>query len=313
MNNNSLAVLLLSNRLVPVDERPFSSREVWNLFDRLPEIGNVLVATEQDLLANYDLEPELVIRAKRLCDAATAFIFEMERLEESGIRVLSFLDESFPQRVIETLGHKSSAFLLVAGNTDLLDLTGRGIVGSRNASAESIEVAQGSARDAVRRGEVVISGLARGIDRVAMSAALDIDGSVVGVPTEGVRIVAKSNEIRNLVHEGKICLVSPYAPDVRFSVGLAMGRNRFVYALSKSTLVVTSDLRKGGTWSGAEEALKGNFAQVDVWTGEGATTGNMGLVDLGARPVNNRDDFWTTSHAPNLNDQDLEPQQLKLF
>lgn len=313
MNNNSLAVLLLSNRLVAVDEKPFSSREVWNLFHRLPNIGKILEASEQDLLTNYDLESELVIRAKKLCDGATAFIFEMERLEESGIRVLSFLDDSFPQRVIETLGQKSSAFLLVAGNTNLLDLTGRGIVGSRNASNESIEVAQGAARDAVRRGEVVISGLARGIDQVAMSAALDMDGSVVGIPTEGIRVVAKSNEIRNLVHEGKICLVSPYAPDVRFSVGLAMGRNRFVYALSESTLVVTSDLKKGGTWSGAEEALKGNFAQVDVWTGEGATPGNLGLVDLGARPVSNRDNFWTKGYTPDPDDQDPQPKHLKLF
>ena len=311
MNTNSLAVLLLSNRLVPVDEKPFTAREVWNLYRRVPNIGHILESSADDLISNYELEPEVVSRAKKLCDAATAFIFEMERLEESGIRVVSFLDELFPHRVTETLGSKSSVFFLIAGNTDLLELTGRGIVGSRNASPESVEVAQEAARDAVRRGEVVISGLARGIDRVAMSAALELDGSVIGVPTEGIRVVAKSNEVRNLVHEGKICLVSPYAPDVRFSVGLAMGRNRFVYALSKSTLVVTSDLKKGGTWSGAEEALKGKFAQVDVWTGDGATPGNMGLVDLGARPVNSRDDFWTKDFSPPPPANDSE--QLKLF
>ena len=313
MDNNSLAVLLLSNRLVPVEEKPFTAREIWNLFQRLPDIGNILDTPEQDIISNYDLEPDLVARAKRLCDAATAFIFEMERLEESGIRVVSFLDDSFPQRVVDTLGQKSSAFLLIAGNTDLLNLTGRGIVGSRDASPESVEVAQDAARDAVRKGDVVISGLARGIDRIAMSAALEMDGPVIGVPTEGIRVVAKSNEIRNLVHEGKICLVSPYAPDVRFSVGLAMGRNRFVYALSESTLVVTSDLRKGGTWSGAEEALKGKFAQVDVWTGDGATAGNAELVKLGARPVSSREDFWAMGFTPEPAKDNPEPQQLKLF
>ncbi len=90
-------------------------------------------------------------------------------------------------------------------------------------------------------------------------------------------------------------------------------RNRFVYALSQSTLIVASDLKKGGTWAGAEEALKGKFGQVDVWTGEGATKGNEGLVDIGARPVPSSEMFW----EPNLIATDKEPienaEQLKLF
>ena len=61
-----------------------------------------------------------------------------------------------------------------------------------------------------------------------------------------------------------------------------MGQNRFVYALSQSTLIVASELKKSGTWTGAEEALKGKFGQVDLWTGDGATKGNEGLVDIGA-------------------------------
>jgi predicted Rossmann fold nucleotide-binding protein DprA/Smf involved in DNA uptake len=159
---------------------------------------------------------------------------------------------------------------------------------------------------------VVVSGLAKGIDRVAMSAALEADGQVVGVPTEGIRRIANVNEIRNLVHEGRICLVSPYAPDVGFSVGLAMGRNKFVYALSESTLVVTSDLEKGGTWAGAEEALKGEFAQVDVWAGEGATRGNLALVAKGAHPVHSKDEFWASGFIPAPAVFDSDPEQLRL-
>jgi predicted Rossmann fold nucleotide-binding protein DprA/Smf involved in DNA uptake len=251
-------------------------------------------------------------RTKKLCDAATAFTFEMERLEESGIRVLSFLDDGFPKRVTDALGTKSSAFLLVAGNINLFDRTGRGLVGSRNASDEIVSVAQSAANAAVRQGDVVVSGLAKGVDQVAMSAALDADGEVIGVPTEGIRRIAKSNDVRKLVHEGRICLVSPYAPDVGFSVGLAMGRNRFVYALSESTLVVASDLEKGGTWAGADEALKGDFAQVDVWTGEGATKGNAALVAKGAHAVPSRDEFWLSGFNPAPAVFAADPEQLKL-
>ena len=313
MNTDSLAVLLLTNRLVEVDAKPLAAGEIWKLLSRLPQIGLVLECSAETLVSDHGLEIAEAERLKKLCGAATAFTFEIERLEESGIRLLSFLDEGFPSHLVDILGTKASAFLLVAGNIDLLERIGRGIVGSRNASQEVIEVAESAARAAVRQGEVVVSGLARGIDRVAMSAALEADGEVIGVPTEGLRRVASGNEVRNLVHEGKICLVSPYAPDVGFSVGLAMGRNRFVYALSQSTLVVASDLKKGGTWAGAEEALKGKFGQVDVWTGEGAPKGNQGLVDIGGRPVSSPEMFW----EPNQVVTDTEPienaEQLKLF
>ena len=313
MNTDSLAVLLLTNRLVEVDAKPLAAGEIWKLLSRLPQIGLVLECSAETLVSDHGLEITEAERLKKLCGAATAFTFEIERLEESGIRVLSFLDGGFPSHLVDTLGTKASAFLLVAGNIDLLERTGRGIVGSRNASQEVIEVAESAARAAVRQGEVVVSGLARGIDRVAMSAALEADGEVIGVPTEGLRRVASGNEIRNLVHEGRICLVSPYAPDVGFSVGLAMGRNRFVYALSQSTLIVASDLKKGGTWAGAEEALKGKFGQVDVWTGEGATKGNEGLVAIGARPVSSPEMFWEPNEIANDTAPIENAEQLKLF
>ena len=272
----------------------------------------MLDCTAEALVREHGLDLVEAERTKKLCDAATAFTFEMERLEESGIRVLSFLDDGFPKRVTDALGTKSSAFLLVAGNINLFDRIGRGIVGSRNASEEIVSVAQSAANAAVRQGDVVVSGLAKGVDHVAMSAALDADGEVIGVPTEGIRRIAKSNDVRKLVHEGRICLVSPYAPDVGFSVGLAMGRNRFVYALSESTLVVASDLEKGGTWAGANEALKGDFAQVDVWTGEGATKGNAALVAKGAHAVPSRDEFWLSGFSPAPAILGADPEQLKL-
>jgi predicted Rossmann fold nucleotide-binding protein DprA/Smf involved in DNA uptake len=313
MNSQSLAVLLLANRLVDVDVKPFSSRDVWKLRSRFPDFSVILDLSAEQLMSEHDCPSDEAERIKRLCNSATALTFELERLEESGIRVVTFLDEEFPQRLLGTLQTKSSVFVLIAGNADLLNEVSRGIVGSRNASADSIEAAQSAARTAVRRGEHVVSGLAKGIDRVAMAAALENDGNVIGIPSEGLRQVAKGKEVRNLVHEGRICLLSPYGPDARFTVGNAMGRNRFIYGLSSSTLVVASDVRKGGTWAGAEEALKNNFSQVDVWTGDGVTDGNHELVAIGAHPVSSVDEFWEISYTPTSNGLEPDSEQLKLF
>jgi DNA processing protein len=311
MDNDSLAILLLSNRLVDTKEKPFTAKEIWNLRSRIPQLGRVLELSSEALMHEYELDFVESQRIKKLCDSVTALSFEIDRLEESGIKVLTIADDEFPQRMLNNLGEKSSVFLLVAGNINLLNENSRGIVGSRNASPETIETALLAARAAVLRGEHVVSGLAKGIDRDAMTAALEGEGNVVGIPSEGIRRVAKGNEIRNLVHEGRMCLVSPYGPDARFSVGSAMGRNRFIYALSMSTLVVASDVGKGGTWAGAEEALKNKFTQVDVWTGAGATKGNRGLVALGARAVSSVEEFWRDDQV--VVDNVSESEQLKLF
>jgi DNA processing protein len=313
MNSQSLAVLLLANRLVDVDAKPFSSRDIWKLRHRFPDFSVILDLSAEQLMSEHECPADEAERIKLLCDSATALTFELERLEESGIKVVTFLDDEFPQRLLATLQTKSSVFLLIAGNADLLTDVSRGIVGSRNASAASIEAAQSAARAAVRRGDHVVSGLAKGIDRVAMAAALESDGNVIGIPSEGLRQVAKGKEVRNLVHEGRICLLSPYGPDARFTVGNAMGRNRFIYGLSSSTLIVASDVRKGGTWAGAEEALKSNFSQVDVWTGDGATDGNHELVAIGAHPVSSVDEFWEISYTPTSNGLEPDSEQLKLF
>jgi len=298
MSDASQIALLLTNRIVEVGVKPLTAREFWSIYEAYPKLENLLNFNDLALADVLGCNQNDAIRYRSLLDAGTAFAFEQERLQESGIKVVSFLDAEYPQRLLRVLGNKSSVFLLIAGAHDLDNAVGRGIVGSRNVGPEAVEIAQLAAGRATRSGDVVISGLARGIDQIAMTRALEFDGRVIGIPTEGIRRIARTGEIRNLVHEGKVCLISPYGPDAPFSVGAAMGRNKMVYALAESTLVVASDLEKGGTWEGAKEALKGRFAQVDVWTGSGCTEGNLGLVKLGARPVSTEDDLWKSRFEP---------------
>ena len=158
-------------------------------------------------------------------------------------------------------------------------------MGSRDASAEAIEVAGAAAGVAVAAGLPVISGLARGIDQASMAGALDRGGMVVGIPAEGLRKVSRSPEVRRRVHNGELCIASPYAPDSRFTAGNAMGRNKVVYGLADVTLVVCSDNGSGGTWEGAKEALRRGFGTVAVWDGEGAGPGNAPLGKLGGQAI----------------------------
>ena len=80
-------------------------------------------------------------------------------------------------------------------------------------------------------------------------------------------------------------MCTPYAPNSPFSVGKAMGRNKLIYALSAVTVAVAADRGSGGTWSGATEALKGNYCRVAVWRGSGEGPGNEALEQKGALPI----------------------------
>ena len=55
--------------------------------------------------------------------------------------------------------------------------------------------------------------------------------------------------------EGNLLILSTFFPKAGWSTGLAMGRNRYIYGLSKKIYVSQSD-SKGGTWSGVLEGLK---------------------------------------------------------
>ena len=303
-------VLLLTNRLVETYARPLSAGQLWELVNRVGSVEGIPGLSVTQLQNEFGIPQQIAERVPVLLEAMIAFSFERERLQESGVRLVSYLDEEFPSRLVEVLGKKSPASVMIAGNSELLSTVMRGVVGSRAASEDSNFLAEVAARSAVARGETVVSGLAKGIDQTAMGAALSEDAGVVGVPSEGLRRAARQASVRSMVHEGRLCLVSPFGPDAPFSVGNAMARNKIVYGLSTSTLVVCSDKGKGGTWSGAEEALKGHFAQVDVWMGPGAGPGNRAIVDLGGRPVETPDGLWEADFVPG---QHAEPRQPELF
>ena len=303
-------VLLLTNRLVETAARPLSAGQFWDLVNRVGDVARLPELSAAQLEQEFGVPHEIAERVPVLLGAMIAFAFERERLQESGVTLVSYFDVAFPSRLIEVLGRKSPASLMIAGRIDLLNTVMRGVVGSRAASEESTELAQVAARRAVARSETIVSGLAKGIDQMAMGAALAEDAGVVGVPSEGLRRVARQATVRSMVHEGRLCLVSPFGPDVPFSVGNAMARNKIVYGLSTSTLVVYSDKGKGGTWSGAEEALKGGFAQVDVWTGPGTGPGNRAIVDLGGRAVQTPDVLWEANFVPG---RPTKPRQPELF
>ena len=210
--------------------------------------------------------------------------FAVERWNQSGIWVICRSDREYPKRYWEHLKDKAPPILFGAGDRTLLQGGGFAIVGSRDVDAEGEAFARDVAVRCAREGLPVVSGGARGVDQVAMSAALEAGGIVLGVLADTLLRRSVERESRRALADNRLLLISPYNPEAGFNVGNAMGRNKLIYALADYGLVVSSDYNKGGTWEGAVEELKREQSlPVFVRTGPKVPKGNLELLKKGAR------------------------------
>jgi predicted Rossmann fold nucleotide-binding protein DprA/Smf involved in DNA uptake len=281
----SLAVLLLTQRLVESDASPLKASEYWALLDSVTNPASLLGQDPSGIAESAGVTAEMAERVAQLLDAATAFAFQLDEAEQSGMHVVSSLDDDYPTRLIERLGKSAPPLLYLVGDPGLLQADLLGIVGSRDVSEAGAEVAEAAATMAVDQDYGVISGWAKGVDRLAMTAAVDAGGIAVGVLAESLARTARDSDVRRAITDGRLCLCTPYKPSAGFSVANAMGRNKLIYALSAATFVVSADLEKGGTWAGAVEALRHHIAPTIVWLGDGRGDGNQRLVERGGIAV----------------------------
>ncbi len=179
----------------------------------------------------------------------------IERWQSRAIWVVSRADGEYPQRLKSRLREDAPAVLYGCGDISLLGTRGLAVVGSRHVDDSLIDYTEEVGRLAARAGRTLVSGGARGIDQAAMRGALEEGGKVCGVLADSLESKAMNRENRNLLLDGQLALISPYDPCAGFSVGNAMQRNKLIYALADASLVVSSDLNKGGTWAGAIEQL----------------------------------------------------------
>lgn len=298
-SDDSFAAILLVSRLHSKGVKPFKASEYWELCDRLGPLGVILGQSEEELTLNHGLNMKSAGRIARLADRARAMAFELEALDQSGISTLTPFDEHYPDRFVDQLGTKAPALLHAAGDLTLLrHYAGIGIVGSRNVTAEGAEVAKQAAITAAKLGRAVVSGGARGVDQLAMSAAFQAGGKVVGVLADSLVQRLKKPDVRRAIYDEQVVICTPYSPYAGFNVGNAMGRNKLIYALAEVTLVVTCEVGKGGTWSGAIEALRSRSGRVGVWLGAGRGSGNKRLVEEGAIPIRSIEDLEATLNDP---------------
>ena len=120
------------------------------------------------------------------------------------------------------------------------------IVGSRDASAYGIRMAERLAAGAARAGLVVVSGLARGIDAAAHEAAMRAGGPTVAVLGTGVDVPypAGHRTLHQAVQQNGL-VISEVEPGTRAFPGCFPRRNRIIAGLCKLVVVVEAGFKSG--------------------------------------------------------------------
>jgi predicted Rossmann fold nucleotide-binding protein DprA/Smf involved in DNA uptake len=230
-------------------------------------------------------------RLQRLLGRGFLLSQVIERWQARAIWVVSRADAEYPRRLKVRLREDAPAVIYGCGDMALLESGGLAVVGSRHVDDSLIDYTMAVGRLAARAGRTLLSGGAKGIDQAAMRGALEAGGKVSGVLADSLEKTTMNREHRNLLLDGQLVLISPYDPSAGFNVGNAMQRNKLIYALADASLVVSSDLNKGGTWTGAVEQLdKLKFVPMYVRSTGGSSAGLDALRSKGAFPWPNPQD-----------------------
>ncbi len=131
------------------------------------------------------------------------------------------------------------------------------IVGTRRPSAYGREVTQRLSGDLAKRGVVIVSGLALGVDALAHQAALEAGGTTIAILGNALpEISPRSNRaIGEAIIQNGGALISEYEAGARVYPSNFLERNRLVAGLSDA-IIITEATTRSGTLNTAARALE---------------------------------------------------------
>lgn len=321
ISKDAQVILLLTSPLVktnkndcpPITPLDWNRLATW-LHSRNIKPGDLLLGDPRAHLRGWEDKRCPVERIVALLGRGVVLGIILERWQRAGIWILSRMDENYPVKLKDRIKELAPPILYGCGNPKLLNTDGVAVVGSRNATEDDLQFTSALGACLAKSGKSVISGGARGIDAAAMLGAIQAEGTVIGVLSDSLLKMSISQQYRNALLQKNLVLISPYFPEATFSVGNAMGRNKFIYCLADHAIVIHSG-RCGGTWNGALENLKKKWVPLWVKRSSDEQAGNYELVNQGGRwlPDNILSEGIAQLDAPSYEQQMREKMPLSVM
>lgn len=287
LSKTAQATLLLTSYFSKAssdDVKPLTNGE-WGRFalwlkERSIAPADLLVTDPKSLINGWNDDRVSAERIIQLLSRGHSLALAVEKWQRAGLWVVTRSDPEYPGRLKQRLKTDSPPVLFGCGNKDLLNVGGLAVVGSRNAGEYDLRFTELVGAKAAAEGVAIVSGGARGVDEAAMLGAIGHGGRVIGIMADSLLKAATSAKWRNGLMCGQLVLISPFYPEAGFSAGNAMARNKYIYCLADSSLVIHSGL-KGGTLNGAEENLKKGWVPLWVKPTSDKDAANANLVAKG--------------------------------
>jgi len=288
------AILLLSayfgdsgnEGAIPLTPTEYGRFADW-LLNNSMRPGELLSGSLHERLKDWSDKKITISRLEQLLSRGASMSLSIEKWDRSGLWVLTRNDPNYPIKLKKKLASVAPPILFGSGNKKLLNNNGVAVVGSRKIENEDLEYSKNLGIHLSVNNLTVFSGGAKGVDETVMLAALENDGTAVGILADSLKRRIVSKIYRQYIMAGKLILISPFYPEAGFNVGNAMARNKYIYCLSEAAVVVHSGL-KGGTWNGAKENIKKRWVPLWIKPNSDKYCGNSLLIESGAQSIENK-------------------------
>lgn len=181
----------------------------------------------------------------------------LRKCTDQQIRLCTIHDAAYPKR----LKHIADPPLVLYCKGYLPDMDAAPViaaVGTRKSSAYGNTVAQRMGYQIARCGGILVSGMAEGIDGMAMRGALLAGGTVVGVLGCGVDVVyPKINRSLFADTQRSGCLISEFPPETPPYKWNFPRRNRIISGLSNGVVVIEAPEKSGSLITARQAADQG--------------------------------------------------------
>lgn len=183
--------------------------------------------------------------------------------------------------------------LWMLGDATIIQRPAFSLCGSRHATPRGIKWAKHFGEQVAKSGAVLVTGLARGVDQAATMAAIEAEGTSIGVLAEGFERW-QSKDFESHIAAGRLVVVSEFRPDASWSAGQAMQRNTTICALGQGLFVIEAGAT-GGTLAAGRTALRAGVPLYAVKYPQ-QSVGNEILIREGARPLERNSELLSILH-----------------
>lgn len=164
--------------------------------------------------------------------------------EEPNHHLLTYLDPLYPSQLNEISG--APPLLFAKGQLELINYSQLAIVGSRNPTSTGKQTAKAFAAFLAKKGLIITSGMALGIDAMAHEGALSVPGKTIAVLGTGIDIVyPKSNQHLAAAIAEQGLLISEFSLGMKALAQHFPRRNRIISGLSLGIVVIEAAIKSG--------------------------------------------------------------------